>query len=303
MTDLHDRLDTAFRDHGTGLWQLAYRMTGVAADADEILQETWIRALERPPADLDRPLRPWLVRVAANLARDRLRRRKRIDYVGPWLPAPVDDSTPAPDLHHARREACSYAWLVAAEALTPNQRAVLLLREVCDLSVRETAQALDLSDSNVKVTLHRARRKLGVIPVQPSLTHAQQEQLLGQFADLMALLATGQVDAARQAMADQPVLLSDGAGEYAAARVPVVGVDRITRFFHGIARHGTDGMSWDLRMVGGLPAMVFRRSVLHHRSDPPAGVTMMQQRNGRVHRIYSVLASRKLAGVVLPEPG
>src|SRR5688572_2701183 len=71
------------------LWGLCYRMTGNAADADDIVQETFVRAIENPPRRLDQPLRPWLVRVALNLSRDYLRRRRRRDYVGPWLPSPV----------------------------------------------------------------------------------------------------------------------------------------------------------------------------------------------------------------------
>jgi len=71
------------------LWGLCYRMTGSAADADDIVQETFVKALEKPPIDLEAPLRPWLVKVALNLSRDQLRRRRRREYFGPWLPAPV----------------------------------------------------------------------------------------------------------------------------------------------------------------------------------------------------------------------
>src|SRR5262249_19218687 len=81
-----------FRNHGRFLWGLCYRMTGSAADADDLVQETFVRAIERPPRVLDRPWRPWLVRVAMNLARDQLRRRRRRKYPGTWLPAPIDTS-------------------------------------------------------------------------------------------------------------------------------------------------------------------------------------------------------------------
>ena len=85
----HEALERAVREHEKFLWGLCYRMTGVAADADELVQETYARALTSPPGRMEE-VRPWLTRVAMNLARDRLRRRKREGYVGPWLPSPVE---------------------------------------------------------------------------------------------------------------------------------------------------------------------------------------------------------------------
>src|SRR5262249_62214081 len=79
-----------FQEHKPFLWSLCYRLTGSTADADDLVQETFVRALEHPPVDTDQPWRPWLVRVAMNLSRDQLRRRKRRRYHGVWLPAPID---------------------------------------------------------------------------------------------------------------------------------------------------------------------------------------------------------------------
>src|SRR3954470_3892816 len=155
------------------LWGICYRMTGNAADADDLVQETFVRAIEHPPPRTSEPLRPWLVRVAMNLSRDLLRRRRRRDYTGPWLPSPVatdeeslpsfEPAAPAADSPAARYdllESISFAFLLALEALTPQQRAVLLLRDVFDYSTAETARALDLTEANVKVTLLRARKRM-----------------------------------------------------------------------------------------------------------------------------------------------
>src|SRR5687768_14484375 len=129
--------------HRKLLWSICYRMTGVAADADEIVQETFARALEEKPST-DRDVRPWLVKVAVNLCRDALRRRRRQPYVGPWLPSPADlteeaapslsDESPPLDplARYELAETGSYAFLLAAEALTPTQRAVILLSDVLD---------------------------------------------------------------------------------------------------------------------------------------------------------------------------
>ena len=160
-----------FDKHKRVLWGMCYRMTGSASDADDIVQDTFVKALERPPTDMDAPLRPWLVKVAINLSRDRLRRRRRREYCGPWLPSPVltdgedqsqlDHLTSTEDsagVRYERMESVTLAFLLALEALTPAQRAVLLLRDVFDYSTTETAEALDMSEANIKVTLHRARR-------------------------------------------------------------------------------------------------------------------------------------------------
>src|SRR5437868_10514213 len=134
-----------FDEHKRFLWGICYRMTGSAADAEDIVQDTFVRALEKPPTDMEAPLRPWLVKVALNLSRDQLRRRRRREYFGPWLPSPVstEDDGPlpiyeptAPGISPVARydllESVTLAFLLALEVLTPAQRAVLLLRDVFD---------------------------------------------------------------------------------------------------------------------------------------------------------------------------
>ena len=126
------------------LWGLCYRMTGSAADAEDIVQEVFVKALEKPALDTERPLRPWLVRVAMNLSRDNLRKRVQSGYTGPWLPSPLptDDwpenheaaveANDSPMARYDLLESVSLAFMLALEALTPTQRAVLLLRDVFD---------------------------------------------------------------------------------------------------------------------------------------------------------------------------
>ncbi|MCA9513264.1 MAG: sigma-70 family RNA polymerase sigma factor, partial [Myxococcales bacterium] len=131
-------LARAFERDRRHVWGLCYRMTGSAADADDLVQDTFERALTRPPADLSRGLRPWLTKVALNLGRDALRRRQANSYVGPWLPAPIEigDEPPCAEAwteegastagRYDLMESVSMAFLVALEALSPKQRAVLL---------------------------------------------------------------------------------------------------------------------------------------------------------------------------------
>src|SRR6267142_3657028 len=151
-----------YDDEKRFLWGLCYRMTGSAADAEDIVQDTFVRALEKPPADMQAPLRPWLVKVALNLSRDQLRRRRRREYFGPWLPSPVMtegdgslqiDEPTSPEMSPVARydlvESVTLAFLLAMEALTPAQRAVLLLRDVFEYSTSEVAETLAMTESNV----------------------------------------------------------------------------------------------------------------------------------------------------------
>src|SRR4029077_2785208 len=163
-------LAPVFREHRSFLWALSYRLTGNAADADDVVQETFVRALQRPPADRDRPWRPWLVRIAVTPGRDLLRRRRRRGgYEGQWLPPPIETEPPShepadeggsPAARYDLLESVSFAFLLALEALTPMQRATLLLRDVFDYSGREAARALGISEASARTTHLRARRAL-----------------------------------------------------------------------------------------------------------------------------------------------
>src|SRR5689334_21517379 len=132
---LAGRLRREFSEHRKFLFGLCYRMTGSAADAEDLVQDCFERALRSPPADTERSLRPWLARIAVNLSCDQLRRRKAAPYRGTWLPEPVPtesiamaESERAPDARYDLMESATFAFLLALEALSPAQRAVLLLR-------------------------------------------------------------------------------------------------------------------------------------------------------------------------------
>jgi RNA polymerase sigma-70 factor (ECF subfamily) len=153
-------------------------MMGSAADVDDLVQDTLGRALERPPADLSQPLRSWLTRVAVNLSRDSLRRRRREGYLGPWLPTPIETSAevstsqPTSAARYGQLESASFAFLLALESLNPKQRAVVLLRDVFEYSTHETAEVIGASEPNVKQIHLRARRALGqydAARVKPSI--------------------------------------------------------------------------------------------------------------------------------------
>ena len=296
-------LEASFRQHERLVWGLAYRMTGCAADADDIVQDTFARALEHPPERHDEPLRPWLVRVAMNVARDALRRRKARGYVGPWLPSPVDDEAlpdeqMGVDARYELRESASFAFLLALEALTPPQRAVLLLRDVLDYSVRETAGALGMSEINVKVVHHRARRAMAAYDRSRGPGDVRMSaEALGALQRFLVALLSGDVAAAAACLAEDARLISDGGGQYRAALRPVVGADRVLRFFLGLQRKLGAEVRVEPRTFNGTPALVVEYEKPRARWAPRLVARCEVDAHGQIRELHLVLASRKLTGL------
>jgi RNA polymerase sigma factor (sigma-70 family) len=306
-----------FDEHRSFLWGLLYRMTGCAADADDLVQETFVRLLERGPDDDRRSLRPWIVRVAMNLAHDLLRRRKRSPYVGPWLPSPVAAPADSERIEAVEAvasgvstegrydlvESMSMAFLVALEALTPRQRAVLLLRDVFDYSVRETAAVLGSSEGGVKVAHLRARKAMSAYEGSrhPSLATAR-DQAREALWNLTQALMTGDLARVESLLATDCRMSSDGGGEFYAALNPINGASNVARFYHGIFQKFGGVPNAKAIEVGGMPALlvdlpergtgryIVREERLARRFVLQADVDAA----GRITRLYSVLATRKL---------
>jgi RNA polymerase sigma-70 factor (ECF subfamily) len=291
-------------EHERFLWGLCYRMTGSAADADDLVQDTFTRALERPPRDLTAPLKPWLTRVAVNLARDRLRRRRRTPYTGPWLPTPLETEgetavavEPAAGEHrYDLLESVSFAFLVALEALSPKQRAVLLLRDVFDYSVRETADAIGASEDNVKQIHLRARRAMGeydsgrMIPTRE--LQARNKAALDGFIEALLSNDVAQVEAL---LASSVKAQTDGGGRYHAAVNPIVGASRVARFMLGINDKRGAPIGFELKMLNGFPAIVVRYDDSKDpRLAPLVIFTIDVGAEGKITKIHSVLAPDKL---------
>jgi RNA polymerase sigma-70 factor, ECF subfamily len=309
------QLEQIFKENRGFLWGLSYRMTGSAADSDDILQETFVRLMQKPPSNTDEPLRPWLVRVAVNLCRDALRRRRRQGYTGQWLPAPFetennedvsaafDPAAPehasdaaSPSARYEMLESVSFAFLLALELLTPTQRAVLLLRDVFDFNVAETARALRTTEQNVKTTHHRARRVMRGYEERRFVPRRSLVEKTGRVvAQLVELLTRRDTEAAAKLLAANVVSVSDGGGEFFAARVPVMGRAKVALLLSKLHR-ATEGLDAKSRAVelNGLFGVATER-----KGAPPgfAGkvATLFQLNDeGLIERVYFVMASRKL---------
>ncbi len=300
------KLVDSFREHERYLWGLCYRLTGDAAEAEDLVQDTFVRAMERPPARTDEPWRPWLTRVAVNLGRDALRRRRRRAYVGPWLPTPIESDAvevgggereaPA-EARYDALESASFAFLVALEALTPQQRAVLVLRDVLDYSVEETAAALALSAGTVKTTHHRARRALEPYErarCRPS--RALEARTQAALQSFLIALSTNDAAAVEALLTADVRAVSDGAGEFHAARKPIVGRAKVVHSHLVLARLSPPGLRADFRVLNGLPALVVEQPA-HGKFAPRYVLQCVVDGEGRIVAVYSVLATAKLVAV------
>jgi RNA polymerase sigma factor (sigma-70 family) len=315
-----------YADHGKFLWSLMYRMTGSAADAEDIVQDTFVRALEHPPPRTDGPLRPWLVKVALNRARDVLRARRRRRYVGPWLPSPVPtddgrfvvptgdrpdpgvDATPASyeplaaggrslEGRYDLIESVSLAFLLALEALTPTQRAVLLLRDVFDYTVKETAEALDLSESNVKTTHHRARAAMaGDNHTQRQPIGSLQQATRTALVRFLTCLEQHDVAGVEALLAEEVKTITDGGGEFRSALQTIVGRDKVSRLYLAIAP-GSEGTHVELRTINGLPAALVRLDTAPKRVARRFIIQVDLNTEGRIANVYLVLSSSKLTAI------
>jgi RNA polymerase sigma-70 factor (ECF subfamily) len=295
------------------LWGLCYRMTGNAADADDLVQETFVKAIESPPRNTEAPLRPWLIRVAMNLSRDYLRRRRRRSYVGQWLPSPVptdDGESPAsyeppapsedsPAARYELLESISFAFLLALEALTPSQRAVLLLRDVFDYSTEETAAALDLTEANVKVLLYRARRKMQEYDrSKAALTPARREATERALEQFLLYIGTRDAEGLERLLAEEIVSVSDGGGEVAAGLRAIRGRSKVVRLILGILKKTVSQPRVSFRDLNGQPAVLVEE--VNSRATRATRYTLHIDVDdaGRIRRLDAVLAPSKLTALV-----
>ncbi|GAA4463081.1 sigma-70 family RNA polymerase sigma factor [Phytohabitans houttuyneae] len=237
--------------HRPMLFGLAYRLLGSAHDAEDVLQDAYLRWLGADRAAVAEPRR-YLSRIVTHLAMDRLRARQAEPYVGPWLPEPL----PAGDVDPAEhRESLSLAMLHLLERLTPPERAVYVLRTAFDLPYPEIAEILDRTPEDCRQLHHRAT---GHLPAQRRFTAApaERERLLDRF---LAAAREGDLAALKRLLAADAVAWSDGGGRVKAARRPIVGADRVARFFAGIY---SGVCSVCPVMLAGEPATIVGRHVL-----------------------------------------
>ncbi|MBB6555255.1 RNA polymerase sigma-70 factor [Nonomuraea rubra] len=250
-----DDATEAFVAHRSLLFTVAYEMLGSAADAEDVLQETWMRWVG---VDLDevRDQRAYLVRITTRQALSRLRAlgRRKESYVGPWLPEPLLTSPDvAEDVELA--ESVSMAMLLVLETLTPTERAVFVLREVFDLDYDEIAEAVDKSTVAVRQIAHRARAHVAARRPRGVASAAESRDALAAFR---RAIETGDLQGLLDVLAPDVVLLSDGGGVVQAVPQPVVGADKVARLMEAGLPRLVGQVSLAPVQVNGWPALIVR---------------------------------------------
>ena len=260
----------AFVAHRNLLFTVAYEMLGSAADAEDVLQETWLRWAEVDHAEV-RDDRAYLVRITTRLSLNRLRTlaRQRETYVGPWLPEPLL-TTPdvADDIELA--DSVSTAMLVVLETLTPTERAVFVLREVFDVGYDEIAAAVDKSPAAVRQIAHRARNHVEARQPREQVSARQREAILDRF---VLAVESGDLQSLMDVLAPDVVLMTDGGGVKQAALRPILGPGQGTAVPGGRGDQGRPDRrrpphAWSTAV---RPGVRHRRRGRHPADDPGRG--------------------------------
>jgi RNA polymerase sigma-70 factor (ECF subfamily) len=275
-----------FAAHRGLLFTVAYEMLGSASDAEDVVQETWLRWAGVDHAEVRDP-RAYLVRIVTRQALNRLRTlaRRREDYVGEWLPEPLLTSPDvAADVELA--DSVSMAMLTVLETLGPTERAVFVLREVFDLPYDEIAEAVGKSAAAVRQIAHRARHHVAARRPRMAVTTTEQQQAVDRF---LTAARHGDVQGLLDVLAPDAVLIADGGGLAAAARRPIHGAERVATFLIGAAR--TAGFDTKVVWLNGSPGF---RIEVDGQLDTAVSLTV---EDGRITRIYAVRNPHKLAGL------
>ncbi|MEO6998291.1 MAG: RNA polymerase sigma-70 factor [Terracoccus sp.] len=273
-----------FHAHRSLLFTVAYEMLGSAADAEDVVQESWLRWADADQSEVRDP-RAYLVRIVTRQSLNRLRTvaRRREDYVGEWLPEPLL-TTPdvADDVELA--ESVSMAMLTVLETLTPTERAVFVLREVFDVPYEEIAAALDKSAAAVRQTAHRAREHVAARRPRRPVDRSEQQRVVERF---LAALSTGDVQGLIEVLAPDVVVVADGGGLVAAARHPITGSAKVVAFlskFTTLASTAVVDTVWFNGALGG-------RIVLDGQLNTVISFVI---EHGRISRMYAVRNPHKL---------
>ncbi|MFH8449207.1 RNA polymerase sigma-70 factor [Streptomyces fungicidicus] len=250
-----DAATEAFVAHRNLLFTVAYEMLGSAADAEDVLQETWLRWAGVDHAAV-RDRRAYLVRITTRQALGRLRAlgRRKESYVGSWLPEPLLTSPDvAEDVELA--DSVSMAMLLVLETLAPTERAVFVLREVFDVGYDEIAEAVDRNPAAVRQIAHRARAHVAARRPRGAVSAAETRDALDAFR---RAVETGDLQGLLDVLAPDCVLLGDGGGIKQAVLRPVVGADKVARLLQGGLGRLTAEVSLRPAEVNGRPALIVR---------------------------------------------
>nr|AAN85484.1 RNA polymerase ECF-type sigma factor [Streptomyces atroolivaceus] len=284
----------AFHEYRKLLFSVAYRLLGTAADAEDVVQDAWIKWSAADRSQVADP-RAYLTRIVSNLALERLRstRHKRETYMGPWLPEPILTGGDASEAV-TEAESVSMAMLVVLETLSPLERAVFVLKEVFDFSHAEIAEAVERSEAAVRQAAHRAREHVRARRPRFATDRSRQCEVTERF---FAAATGGDINTLMELLSPDVTLWTDGGGKVRQAMRPVVGAATVAAWFAAIGTVAYQGvepadMKAELVEINGGPGMVFSGL-----GRVIATVTFDFDANGRITAIHNVANPDKLQAI------
>jgi RNA polymerase sigma-70 factor, ECF subfamily len=294
MTAVESRSDI-FASTRPLLFSIAYRMLGSVTDAEDVVQESFLRWLEAPETEVRAP-RAYLATIVTRLAINHLQsaQSRRETYVGPWLPEPImTEHAPDPSEPIELAESLSMAFLMMLERLSPTERAVLLLHDVFDFDYAEIGRIVDKSEVNCRQLLTRAKKHIGERRARFEVDPVQADRLLNRFIEATR---AGDIDGLVGVLAEDITLWADGGGKVPGAALrPIQGAETVARFVVQRARTGASlGRRLQPTLINGQPGFV-----IYEGSEPRAAL-VLETRNGRIHGIYAIANPDKLHALTLP---
>jgi RNA polymerase sigma-70 factor, ECF subfamily len=281
----------AFEAARARLFKLAYRMLGSIGDAEDTVQDLYLR-WRSVEEDIKTP-DAWLVTACARLCIDRLRaaKRERSVYEGPWLPEPIVVVAEDASADLERADDMTLAMLMVLERLSPRERAAYILREAFDYDYAEIGDVLKASPAACRQLASRAARRLRDERPRFATSWTAARDLARRFADAAR---RGDVDALASLLAKDATCATDGGGKVTAARNVIRGADRVARFVVGVMAKGGAGVDFKFVMVNGAPGWVLSRS------GAPFAVATIESEGDRVRKVFATLNPDKLAHVKAP---
>ncbi len=282
-----------FDQHRSLLFGLAYRMLGSVSEAEDILQEAFLRWFKAAPdpAEVQSP-KAYLSTIVTRLCLDQLRsaQAQREVYVGPWLPEPLltTDQADSPGAALELADSLSLAFLVLLESLTPLERAVFVLREVFDYEYAEIAQIVGKTEANCRQLVKRGRQHVQERRPRYAVSAQQQEAVMQKF---LTACTGGNLGELMQLLTDDVVVLSDGGGKVLAARNPITGADNVARFLLGLVKKMPADLTLHLSKVNGQPAL------LAYAHDAINTVLTLDIFEGQVRSVQIVVNPDKLKSI------
>lgn len=276
-----------FNQHRSLLFAIAYRMLGTVTDAEDMVQETFLRWQQTTEATV-KSAKTYLSTITTRLCIDHLRsaRVQRVGYVGPWLPEPiVTQQTNDPAAQVELADSLSMAFLVVLERLSPIERAVFLLREVFDYNYDEIAQMVGKSPANCRQILRRSRQHIAAQRPRFPVSHQQQEQIAAQFLEASS---QGSLQDLLTLLAKDVTFWSDGGGQVVAALKPLQGAMKVARFLLAIRSKWLSTSVAHVIEVNGQPGILYRVN------DDIHSVMTFEIVDSYIQSIYSVRNPEKL---------